>query len=571
MPIPDKTTLPRVASLSTQIPDIPRVNSRLLQIPGFQEFGAQQQEWWDIVRRRIAFEKGDTDQRIVATDNELASLTVTVTLIAGSGSALASRVTTLEAEVQTPTTGLLARVSTIESAYVDASGAYAQAISAITAELSGPSGSIFASVDSEATARASADSALSSLISSLTATVGGNTAAITSEATARANADSALSSLISSLTATVGGNTAAITSEATARANADSALSSLISSLTATVGGNTAAITSEATARASADGNLEGKYTLSVTAGNVVTGMNITSASGPGTNISEVTFQADRFRIYNGTIGQTMFDLTGSQLTLSSNVTIDGNLLVNGTINGTKIGAGQITGTLIAAGTITGTLIAAGTILAGNISVGQLSAITADLGTVTAGTLTAVSITAASITGTTSIDVGSGFFRTQINSSALTIGAGSLGTSYLGSDGTQAVFTCGGTTRRFEAGGGAVAGFARVQGAAGVVWIANDLGNTVQTGTMDVDGAATFGSTLQVGGNLRVVGDINGEDTTDPELTVMTGVKIELNPASANRSRLGCGTTASTDRAFTDYLSVDVNGVTRYIPYTDTL
>jgi hypothetical protein len=54
-------------------------------------------------------------------------------------------------------------------------------------------------------------------------------------------------------------------------------------------------------------GNLSGKYTLTVTAGDVVTGMNITSSTGPGTNISEVAFQADKFQIYSGTTKKVMF------------------------------------------------------------------------------------------------------------------------------------------------------------------------------------------------------------------------------------------------------------------------
>jgi hypothetical protein len=68
-----------------------------------------------------------------------------------------------------------------------------------------------------------------------------------------------------------------------------------------------AGVQTEATARATADGFLEGKYTLTVVAGDVVTGMNITSASGPGVNVSEVTFQADKFQIYSGTTKKVMF------------------------------------------------------------------------------------------------------------------------------------------------------------------------------------------------------------------------------------------------------------------------
>ncbi len=75
--------------------------------------------------------------------------------------ALAERTTDLEASIDTAETGLLARVSEIESAYVDASGAYAEAESAITASLSSSlAGSIGAAVTTESTARAGADGTL---------------------------------------------------------------------------------------------------------------------------------------------------------------------------------------------------------------------------------------------------------------------------------------------------------------------------------------------------------------------------------------------------------------------------
>jgi hypothetical protein len=74
-----------------------------------------------------------------------------------------------------------------------------------------------------------------------------------------------------------------------------------------TVDGVTASIVELAEVVADGFGNLSGKYTLTVTAGDVVTGMNITSSTGPGVNISEVTFQADKFQIYSGTTKQVMF------------------------------------------------------------------------------------------------------------------------------------------------------------------------------------------------------------------------------------------------------------------------
>lgn len=84
-----------------------------------------------------------------------------------------------------------------------------------------------------------------------------------------------------------------------------------------------AAVSDERTARIGADGNLSSKYTLTVIAGNVVTGMNITSSSGPGTNISSVIFRASDFLIYNGVTGLAMFVVSGSTVTLGQTFVVD--------------------------------------------------------------------------------------------------------------------------------------------------------------------------------------------------------------------------------------------------------
>lgn len=101
-----------------------------------------------------------------------------------------------------------------------------------------------------------------------------------------------------------------------------------------------AGVQTETTARATADGYLEGKYTLTVVAGDVVTGMNITSASGPGVNISEVTFQADKFQIYSGTTKKIMFvaDAINDVVRLADTLVVDAS---NGKV---YIGAGIYAG-----------------------------------------------------------------------------------------------------------------------------------------------------------------------------------------------------------------------------------
>jgi hypothetical protein len=68
-------------------------------------------------------------------------------------------------------------------------------------------------------------------------------------------------------------------------------------------------------------GNLFGKYTLAVVAGDVVTGMVLTSATGD-TPISDVTFQASSFKIYNNVTGISMFDVSGSDVRLAGTLVV---------------------------------------------------------------------------------------------------------------------------------------------------------------------------------------------------------------------------------------------------------
>jgi hypothetical protein len=61
-----------------------------------------------------------------------------------------------------------------------------------------------------------------------------------------------------------------------------------------------AGVNQEAIARATADGFLAGQYTLDVAAGDIVTGMKITSATTSGTPISDITFRASNFKVVSG-------------------------------------------------------------------------------------------------------------------------------------------------------------------------------------------------------------------------------------------------------------------------------
>jgi hypothetical protein len=129
-----------------------------------------------------------------------------------------------------------------------------------------------------------------------------------------------------------------------AYAQANSAITASLTSTSAgTIG---AAVQTEATARANADGFLSGKYSLKVTAGGIVTGMNITSSTGGGTDVSDITFQATSFKVYNGTTGVAPFQVVGGQVKVTGSLVISsGDVLGLGTLaTQNSVTTGQVTG-----------------------------------------------------------------------------------------------------------------------------------------------------------------------------------------------------------------------------------
>lgn len=192
------------------------------------------------------------------TTGLLARMTTEETTRATQTAALATRATNLEASVNTAGTGLLARVTTIEGAYVTATTAQAIAESRIAAQLTGPSGTIYASVASEAAARVTADGNLSAKYT-LAVAVGGP---------------------VLSGGAIVVGRPYEITGGGGSFTNVGAANNNVGTRFVAT-----------GTAPAGW-GQLRQL---------VATGFNITSALDAGVSSSEIAFQADRFRVATAT------------------------------------------------------------------------------------------------------------------------------------------------------------------------------------------------------------------------------------------------------------------------------
>lgn len=93
---------------------------------------------------------------------------------------------------------------------------------------------------------------------------------------------------------------------------------------TRTIDGITGSITVLQEITSNVEDYLEARYTINVAAGAVVTGMTIFSATGPDTEVSEVAFQADRFKINTSTGGnKQIFSATASAVKLGDVLTVD--------------------------------------------------------------------------------------------------------------------------------------------------------------------------------------------------------------------------------------------------------
>lgn len=433
-----------------------------------------------------------------------------------------------------------------------------------------------------------------------------------------------------------------------------------------------AGVADERSARVTADGFLEGKYTLTVVAGNVVTGMNITSASGPGTNVSQVTFQADRFLIYSGSTNKTMFvadaiqdkvriasvltidnattsvyikttvgagsynsagtpwfvDSTG-RMSLGTGLTFDGsNLSVSGSVTASSgtIGGWTLSSTTLSRnnaildsagqlvlGTTNDVVYLSATdatyrIWIGNATAGSAAFRVTKAGVMTAtggdfiGAVTSSSGTIAGFTlNATGFTVGSGTSFVQIQSTGGTIQFGN-GTNQV------AVYSAQGLVITNTGGVGTLAAFLGTSGGNNLLTVYNNssvaqLSFSGTTGNLVIVGSVTAASFAGAGSSLTSLNATNissgtldnarlpaaisvttldaSNDISGNELNIvgtevinnsleLVSLALILNPASGVKCDLKFDDHAGADSVFANYMKINANGATVYVPYRST-
>jgi hypothetical protein len=311
----------------------------LKRFPDMQDYADGWDTWWSKNRRLLIEAHADiaapintvTQQltesiKVVSGDFE-AAINVERTARIDADGAMASLITTVEANYMTADAAISASVVTEATARVTADAALATSITTVTTNYVTADATIAASVVTEANARSTADAALASSISTVIANyqaadttlqtnINTAVASVTTEATARAAADSAEATLRtaadSTLTTSIGTVNSAVIAEASTRSSADGALSSSISSViaayTAADATISASVTTEATARAAADGTIHAQWGVSIDVNGSVVGRIHLDGTG-GT--SEFSVEATKFTVWNGTAKVPPFQVVG--------------------------------------------------------------------------------------------------------------------------------------------------------------------------------------------------------------------------------------------------------------------
>jgi hypothetical protein len=130
----------------------------------------------------------------------------------------------------------------------------------------------------------------------------------------------------------IAANSAAITTEATARVDADTALASDITTLEATVDGNSASITTLNTVTADIEGHVEAFAGVTLDVNGYASGYTLFNG-GPGS--STFAISADKFTIADpADVGPPIevFSYGSGVISITSDVEIDGDLLITGTV-----------------------------------------------------------------------------------------------------------------------------------------------------------------------------------------------------------------------------------------------
>jgi hypothetical protein len=199
-------------------------------------------------------------------DGAKTAITTETTQRTDADAALSNRTTAVESTLNTPTTGVVARLGTEETTRASADTAISNRTTALESSVNTPNTGLTARITTEETTRANADTSLGNRTTAVESTLNtpttGVVARLGTEETTRASADSALATRATNLESTVNstttGNTALqsrIATEETTRSTAVAAVANRTSTLETKTGNNGSYATANASFTAWPDGS----------------------------------------------------------------------------------------------------------------------------------------------------------------------------------------------------------------------------------------------------------------------------------------------------------------------------
>ena len=305
----------------------------------------------DITSLQSSVTSLQTDTTANAT--AISGLDTRVTSAEGSITSNASDITTLQSSLTTTNSNVTTNATAISGLDTRVTAAETD-ITANASDITSLQSSL-TTTNSNVTTNATAITALDTRVTTAETTI-----------TSQASDITTLQSDVTSLTTDTTANATAITSldtRVTATEGDITSISSSVTSLTTTVGTNTTSITTNAT---SIDG-IEANYTVKIDSNGRVSGFGLLSTTATATPTSEFAVIADKFSVVNpsDTTDTPLipFQVVSNKARFTTDVQIDGSLLINGTVD------------------------------ADAINVTNLAAISADLGSITAGSINASTVT----------------------------------------------------------------------------------------------------------------------------------------------------------------------------------
>lgn len=563
--------------MPAKLPDLPDAIKKRFGKEA-ERYDEEMKAWWATTKRVLV----DAYEETAAPHNEMkvevkalertlttadatlsARITEETNLRVEADGALAEDILTIETTLYTETTGIVARVEVIEGAYVDENEARAYSREEITASIMSVADPIE--------------------LTSLTQTAGVATATKSGHGLEAGDwvyvagaAQSGYNGVFLVLTADATTFTYAV---------APATPSPATGTITVQPYSVGAAVLNESTARVTADGYMAGGYKLTVTAGAIVTGMQLISASSPdpGDIVSEVAFQADKFLISSGTNKKVMFvaDAVQDKVRLAGVFTVDGT--ASAIYIKTAAGAGSYNDANTAF------------FVDSNGRLSLKDKLTWDGYTLTVkGTVESSSGTIGGFTiGTSDLTVGSGATQMKLSANGIRFGQATgartvltfdpTGTgkySYLellddGSPAQLRTVVSPGSVTVGDTGATRIILSSTGEITAVELTASGDI--TTSAGSFYGDGSKLSGLTKsQVGlGNVPNTDCTNASNISSGTIanTYLPSTlykKLELNPDSSH-GELGSGEESGVDKAFTTYLKIYANGQTRYIPFTTSL